>query len=125
MYTDDTNDLETLRPLALAELGLEGDGYQLKIDNNGDLLWINQHGSYTRKRYAEHQNSTAWAVLSYLAILVRTWMTAFCGNGTCPIPRTWPSRGRRIFGRSGTWGFCDDGTPIHPRRARHGDRRHG
>ena len=76
MYTDDTNYLEMLRPLALAELGLEGDGYQLKIDNNGDLLWINQHDSYTRKRHAEHEHSTAYAVLSYLANSVMT-MAAF------------------------------------------------
>jgi hypothetical protein len=51
-------------------LGLKDDGkHQLKIDNNGDLLWINRHGSYTRKCRDEHQHSTAWAVLSYLASL--------------------------------------------------------
>jgi len=70
MQPDENTFVGSLRHLALSELGLDKDpNCRMVIDlDNGDLLWMNQHGSYRRLRNSEHTDSTAFAVLGYLAV---------------------------------------------------------
>ena len=67
---DEKSFVNALRTKALRELGLEDEpDRSMLVDDNGDLLWTNQHGSYIRRSINEHCDSTAFDVLSYLATM--------------------------------------------------------